>query len=158
MKRDNWKVYAWFIAVAEAVGVVSGLLSRRGMMEYAASAVQPSFAPPDWVFPVVWAILYALMGFGAARVWLAEPSMERSRGLNLYVAQLIVNFFWSLIFFNVQAFGFAFVWLILLWVLVALMIWSFAKTDRLAALLQIPYLLWLTLAAILNGAVWALNP
>ena len=157
MKRANWRVYAWFILATEAVGILSGLLSREGMMGYGETAIQPAFAPPAWLFPVVWTILYALMGIGAARVWLAEPSLERSRGLNLYVAQLIVNFFWSLIFFNLQAYGFALAWLILLWVLVAWMIWSFAKTDRLAAFLQIPYLIWLTLAAVLNGAVWILN-
>lgn len=157
MKQRDWKIYAYFIGAAELVGVVSGLLSRGGMMRYGEIAVQPGFAPPGWLFPVAWTILYALMGIGAARVWLAEPSPERSRGINLFVAQLIVNFFWSLIFFNAQAYGFAFIWLIFLWVLVARMTWTFSKTDRLAALLQIPYLLWLSFAAVLNGAVWLLN-
>lgn len=157
MKQRAWKIYAYFIATAELVGIISGLLSRAGMMRYGETAVQPGFAPPGWIFPVVWTILYALMGIGAARVWLAEPSPERSRGINLFVAQLIVNFFWSLIFFNTQAYGFALIWLIILWVLVAWMIRTFAKTDRFAALIQIPYLLWLTFAAALNGAVWLLN-
>lgn len=157
MKERQWKIYAVFIAAAELVGVVSGLLSRAGMMRYEETAAQPGIAPPGWIFPVVWTILYALMGIGAARVWLAEPSPERSRGLNLFVAQLIVNFFWSLIFFNAQAYGFALVWLILLWILVAWMSWTFAKSDRLAALIQIPYLLWLTFAAVLNAAVWVMN-
>ena len=157
MKGEKWKIYGVFIAAAETVGILSGLLSRAGMEAYSQTAVQPAFAPPAWVFPVVWTILYGLMGFGAARIWLADSSSERSRGLNLYIAQLIVNFFWSLIFFNVQSFGFAFVWLILLWGLVAWMTISFANVDRLAALLQIPYVIWLTVAAVLNGAVWGLN-
>lgn len=97
------------------------------------------------------------MGIGAARVSLTSPSAERSLGLNLFVAQLIVNFFWSLIFFNAGAYGFAFLWLLLLIALVVWMILSFRRTDPLAALLQIPYLLWLIFAAYLNYGVWSLN-
>ena len=78
-------------------------------------------------------------------------------GLNLFVAQLIVNFFWSPIFFNAQAFGLAFGWLMVLWVLVLAMILTFRKVDRLAAWLQLPYLAWLTFAAYLSYGVWMLN-
>ena len=119
--------------------------------------MKPPLSPPGWLFPVVWSILYALMGVGAARVCLAPPSRTRSLGLNLFVVQLIVNFFWSPIFFNAQAFGFAFLWLLLLWGLVLWMTCTFRKTDPLAAKLQIPYLLWLTFAAYLNFGVWYLN-
>lgn len=157
MKKGNWKVYAAWIAIAETVGLLSGLLSRKGMQLYNVTVNKPSFTPPMWVFPVVWSILFALMGVSAARIWLAEESPLRSRGLNLFVAQLIVNFFWSLIFFNLQAFGFALVWLILLWVLVAWMIWTFFQVDPLAAFLQIPYLIWLTFAGILTMFVVFLN-
>jgi len=101
--------------------------------------------------------LYALMGISAARIWLSKDSTAKSKGLNLYVAQLIVNFFWSLIFFNAQAFGFAFFWLLLLWALVLLMILQFNKVDKKAALLQIPYLIWLTFAAYLSFGVWIMN-
>lgn len=157
MGMKQWKVYGFWIVLSEAVGVISGLLSRDGMARYGATAIQPPLAPPNWLFPVVWVILYALMGIGAARIWLAEDSAERKQGLNLFVAQLVVNFFWSLIFFNLQAYGFALVWLILLWVLVAWMILTFLKVDKTAAYLQIPYLIWLTFAAYLNAAVWVLN-
>jgi tryptophan-rich sensory protein len=97
------------------------------------------------------------MGISAARVWLAPASQVKEKGLNLYVAQLIVNFFWSLIFFNAQAFGFAVLWLLLLWTLVFLIILKFYKVDKKAAILQIPYLIWLTFAAYLNVGVWVLN-
>ena len=106
---------------------------------------------------MVWTILFALMGIGAARIYLAPPSKARSRGLNLFIAQLVVNFFWSPVFFNLQAFGLAFFWLLLLWGLVIWMILTFRKVDRTAANLQIPYLLWLTFAAYLNAGVWYLN-
>lgn len=154
---ENWRVYAVWVLITEAVGALSGWLSREGMMLYAEGIIQPPLAPPGWIFPVVWTLLYALMGIGAARVWLAADSPHRSRGLNLFVAQLIVNFFWSLVFFNLQAFGFAFFWLLLLWVLVVWMIVSFYQVDRLAAWLQVPYLIWLTFAAYLSGAIWLMN-
>lgn len=157
MEKARWKVYALWIGLAESVGIVSGLLSREGMRIYNEVAVKPDFTPPMWVFPVVWSILFALMGIGAARIWLSEDSPARNRGLNLFVAQLIVNFFWSLIFFNLQAYGFALVWLILLWALVAWMTLEFYRVEPLAALLQIPYLLWLTFAGVLTAFVYVLN-
>lgn len=157
MKTKPWKTYLIWIGLAEAVGAVSGFASRDGNRIYQATALQPSVSPPAWVFPVVWGILFALMGISAARIWLSEPSSVRSRGLNLFIAQLTVNFFWTLIFFNARAYGFAFFWLLLLLGLVLWMTLTFRKTDRTAALLQIPYLLWLTFAAYLNFGVWKLN-
>ena len=156
MKR-NWKIYGGWIAVTEAVGALSGLLSRKGMQAYSENVVQPALAPPMWVFPVVWGILFALMGISAAMIWLSLDTALRRRGLNLFVAQLIVNFFWSLIFFNLQAFGFAFAWLVVLWILTAWMIWVFYRVKPVAAWLQVPYLLWLTFAGYLSFAVWMLN-
>ena len=152
------KAYLFWIILSLAVGGLSALLSREGMKIFDTQLVKPMLAPPAWLFPVVWSVLYVLMGIGAARISLSAPSKERSQGLNLFVAQLIVNFFWSLIFFNAQAFGLGFAWLLLLWGLVLAMILSFHKTDKPAAYLQIPYLLWLTFAAWLSYGIWQLNP
>lgn len=157
MIKKHWKTYALWILITEAIGALSGFLSREGMELYASAIAKPPLSPPGILFPIVWGILYALMGFSAARIYLAPHSSARSTGLNLYVAQLIVNFFWSLIFFNAQAFGLAFLWLLLLWILVFGMILVFRKIDPLAAYLQIPYLIWLTFAAYLNAGVWYLN-
>lgn len=157
MNKNNWKTYALWILLTEAVGALSGWLTREGTRIFNGAIQQPPLSPPAIVFPIVWGILYALMGFSAARISLTPPSPERSKGPNLYIAQLVVNFFWSLIFFNAQAYGFAFVWLLLLWALVLWMILTFYKVDPLAAKLQIPYLLWLTFAAYLNAGVWYLN-
>ena len=156
MKR-NWKVYGAWIAIAEAVGALSAFLSRKGMERYEQSVIQPGLAPPMWVFPVVWGILFALMGIGAAIIWQSPKNALRRKGANLFVAQLIVNFFWSLIFFNLQAFGLAFIWLLVLWVLVAWMIGVFYRAEPIAAWLQVPYLLWLIFAGYLSFAVWSLN-
>lgn len=157
MKNNKWKVYTFWILLSEAVGALSGWLSRDGMKLYEETVAQPPLSPPPLLFPIVWGILYALMGFSTARIYLSPASTDRSRGLNLFVAQLILNFFWSLVFFNVQAFGFAFLWLLALWILVLWMIIVYHRVDPLAAKLQIPYLLWLTFAAYLNAGVWYLN-
>lgn len=156
MKR-NWKPYLFWILLSETVGALSGWLTREGTEIYAQTIVKPPLSPPGWVFPLVWAVLYALMGIGAARIYQSPPSRSRSLGLNLFIAQLVVNFFWSPIFFNLQAFGFAFFWLLLLLALVLWMILAFRKADPLAAKLQIPYLVWLSFAAYLNFGVWYLN-
>jgi tryptophan-rich sensory protein len=158
MKNQLWKTYGFWIGLSEAVGIVSGLLSRNGMVIFRQTATQPVLSPPPILFPIVWTVLYALMGIGAARIYLAPPSAERSKSLNLFIAQLTVNFFWSLLFFNAKAYGFALLWLILLFLLVLWMTLAYHKIDRWAALLQVPYLLWLSFAAYLNWAVWQLNP
>ena len=151
------KTYLFWIALAEGVGALAGWLTREGTEFYKEFVAKPALAPPAIVFPIVWGILYALMGIGAARVSLTKPSRARSAGLNLFIAQLVVNFFWSLIFFNLRAYGFALAWLGLLWVLILWMIFAFRKSDRPAAWLQIPYLLWVTFAAYLNWGVWVMN-
>lgn len=157
MKKHKWISYAIWILMAEAVGALSAWLTREGTDLFNAVIRQPVFSPPPVLFPIVWGILYVLMGFSAARISHLPQSPARSRSLNLYFAQLIVNFFWSLIFFNTQRFGFAFIWLLLLWGLVLWMIVSFWEVDPTAARLQIPYLLWLSFAAVLNLGVWYLN-
>lgn len=157
MNKKPWLIYAIGILSAEAVGGLSALLTHGAMDSFRASVQQPPLSPPMILFPIVWSILYALMGIGAARIWMAPPSADRTKGLNIYIAQLILNFFWSLIFFNAQAYGFALLWLIALWLLVLWMILTFRKVDPLATWLQIPYLLWLTFAAYLNAGIWLLN-
>ena len=157
MKKSAWKTYAYWILLAEAVGGLSGWLTREGSKLYQATIQQPPLSPPGIVFPIVWGILFALMGVSAARIYLAPPSLARTRGLRLFFLQLFFNFFWSIIFFNLQAFGFALLWLLVLWGLILLMILTFRKTDAPAAWLQVPYLLWVTFAAYLNFGVWMLN-
>ena len=102
-------------------------------------------------------VLFALMGVGAARVYRAEASSARSGALGTFLLQLVFNFLWSILFFNMERYGAALLWLGALWALVLWMILRFARVDRAAARLQIPYLLWLLFAAYLNFAIWWLN-
>lgn len=153
----KWKTYAFWILLAEGVGALSGWLTRAGTKAYAQTVVQPPLSPPPSVFPWVWTVLFALMGIGAARVYAAPASNNRSRALGLFFVQLFFNFLWSIIFFNLQAYGLAFFWLLALWVLIIAMIVTFFRVDKPAAWLQVPYLLWVTFAAYLNLGVWLLN-
>ena len=157
MKKQTVLPYILWIGLAEGVGLLSGLLSRSATSTFGETVIQPPLSPPAIVFPIVWTVLFALMGIGAARVSMTPDRPARNQGLNLFVTQLIVNFFWPLIFFNAGAYGFAFFWLLLLLALVILMTLEFRKTDPLAAALQIPYLLWLLFAAYLNFGVWQMN-
>lgn len=157
MNKRTWKRYALWILLVEAVGALSGWLTRKGVRTYQETIVQPLLSPPGMVFPIVWGILFALMGIGAARIHASPPSPDRTRSLVLFWIQLAFNFFWSILFFNLQLFGLAFLWLAALWGLILWMIRSFLKVDRPAALLQIPYLVWVTFAGYLNAGVWLLN-
>ena len=157
MNKNTWKPYLFGILFTEAVGGLAGLLTREATEIYNSTIVKPALSPPAIVFPIVWAILYALMGIGAARVWMAPLSPARTRSLRLFLLQLAFNFFWSILFFNFQAFGLAFFWLAVLWILILRMILSFYEVDRLAAWLQLPYLLWVLFAAYLSFGVWKLN-
>lgn len=153
----KWKIYVIAILITEGVGALSGWLVRDATELYATMIEKPPLSPPGAVFPVVWAILYALLGIGAARIWLAPASAERQTALWAFAIQLVFNFFWSLIFFNLQSYGFALLWLVALWGLILWMIRAFDSVDPLAAKLQIPYLVWVTFAGYLNLGVWLLN-
>lgn len=154
-KRKLW-VYAAAIAIPEAVGALAGFLTREGIRNFR-NVAQSALTPPTIVFPIVWTVLYALMGVSLARIWLSDESPERTKGLSLYLFQLIFNFFWSIFFFNMKAYGFSLLWILGLWLLILLMIRAFGKVDKTAAYLQIPYLLWVTFAAYLNYQVWQMN-
>lgn len=157
MRKGQWKVYAFWIGLSELVGFLAGILIRQGVEIYSITAVKPPLSPPGWVFGVVWTILYALMGISAARIWQAENSAPKKHSINLFILQLAVNFFWPLFFFNLQAYGFALLWLIALWVLVFLLFLNNRKIDMPAAWLLLPYLIWLSFALYLNLGVYLLN-
>ena len=140
-----------------AVGGLAAWLTMDSMAQFAALA-QPPLSPPGWVFPVVWTILYLLMGWASFLVWKSgAPQAAKRRALGLYGAQLAVNFVWPLLFFRAGLYGFALIWLVILLVLVAETMLAFGRIDRRAAWLLAPYLLWLLFAAYLNAGVWMLN-
>lgn len=144
------KPYIISVLIALGVGGFSALLTMDNMNVFD-EIVKPMLTPPGIVFPIVWTILFTLMGISAARVYI------KGGNLLFYVIQLVFNFIWSLLFFNGRMFFLSFVWILFLWLFIILMIVSFYKTDKLAAFLQIPYSLWVAFASWLNFAIFMLN-
>lgn len=157
MKKIKWTDLFIFIVFAELTGAVSALLSGSFSAFYS-ELLQPPLSPPGAVFPVVWAILYALMGISAYLVWSSDTDeLSRSLGLKLYYTQLALNFSWSIIFFRFRALSIAVIVAALLLAVVGAMILVFSRIKSLAAKLNIPYFLWLCFALYLAVGVWALN-
>lgn len=151
------KPYVISIALTLGVGGLSALLTA-GNMDLYSEIVRPPLAPPPWLFPVVWTILYILMGISSAMIFTSDASKrDINNSLTVYGINLFLNFFWSIIFFNMRAYLFAFIWLIALWVTILLMIIKFIKIKPVAGYLQIPYLLWVTFAGYLTLAIYILN-
>lgn len=152
----NWKKLIICLAIPLAVGGLAALLSG-GMGDFQ-SVNQPPLSPPGWVFPVVWTILYLLMGYASYRVLVSGAESHQIRkALTLYGAQLALNFLWPIIFFGFDLYLVAFLILIALWVLIFLTIRAFSKIDERAGDLLLPYLLWVTFAGYLNLGVFLLN-
>lgn len=153
------KPYIVSIVIALGVGGLAAFLTKDNMNMYE-RIIRPALAPKAYIFPIVWTILYILMGISSARVWIQrkeKPELVLD-ALMAYVIQLILNFFWSLLFFNLQNFLFSFIWLVLLWIAITIMIARFYRVESFAAYLQIPYLLWVTFAGYLNFMIYRLNP
>ena len=151
----NIKSLIFNIIIPLAVGGISSILTRNSMEIYASSN-QPWFAPPGFLFPIVWTILYILMGISAYMILKSKSDLQ-FKAIVVYSFQLLVNFIWPLIFFNARMYLFAFFWLIILLILVLIMTILFYKINKVSAYLQIPYILWLIFASVLNFNVYLLN-
>lgn len=154
--RTDWKKLIACLALPLAVGglaaALSGGMDSYGMLE------KPPLSPPGWVFPVVWTVLYLLMGYASYRTLTSGASSEDIRRAWLfYGLQLLANFIWPLLFFGGELYLTSLLWLIVLWILIFLTIWAFSRVDERAGDLLIPYILWVTFAAYLNLGVYLLN-
>ncbi len=156
MKID-WKKLIVAVAIPLAVGGLASLLTAEAYADFG-KLQQPQLSPPAWLFPVVWTILYFLMGVASYIIWTSVTTYEkRKHALFIYGMQLFFNFMWSIIFFNLKEYYFAFVWLTALWLLIYLTYTHFKRIDGLAAKLLIPYLVWVAFAGYLNLGVAILN-
>lgn len=157
-KKIDWKRLIILLAIPLLVGGLSSLLTGNDMSSMYTSIEQPPLSPPSALFPIMWTILYILMGVSSYLVSGTEvPTRKRNVALTIYGAQLVVNFFWSILFFRMQLILFSFFWIVLLWILVLIMILVFGRISKAAAWLQVPYLIWLTIAAYLNIGIYLLN-
>lgn len=155
--KIKWKPLLLALALPLAVGGFSAFLTRDGMRAFALLK-QPPLSPPAWLFPVVWTLLYLMMGLASYLVWVSGVSdRRRERALTVYGLSLAANFLWPILFFTVQAWLAAFLLLLLLWALVGIAALLFGAITPRAGKLLLPYLAWLTFAAYLNLGVWLLN-
>ena len=153
-----WKQKNFYIAlgIPLAVGGLAALLS--GGMGNFETMNKPPLSPPGWVFPVVWTILYLLMGYSSYRIYTSKaPSHKIRSALKLYIAQLAVNFLWPIVFFGFSQYLAAFFVLLALWLLIFWTIQRFTKIDTKAGDLLLPYLIWVTFAGYLNLGIYLLN-
>lgn len=155
--KIQWKALIISIAIPLLVGGLSALLTKNSMAAFEALQ-KPPFAPPGWLFPVVWTILFVLMGIASYLVYTSNaPPQEKKHALQIYAIQLIFNFFWSIIFFNLSLYSFAFVWLVALLILALSTTFAFWRISRPAGYLLIPYIIWITFAGYLNLSIAFLN-
>ena len=157
MKGKNWKTLLLCLVIPLAAGGIGTLLAGGFSGSYEAM-YKPLLSPPGWVFPVVWTVLYLLMGYASYLVYTSEASMPRKRrALTVYGVQLVINLLWPLFFFRLGWYTFAFIWLLLLIAAVLLCRMLFRYIERRAGDLLLPYLIWLFFAAYLNLGVAILN-
>lgn len=155
--KIKWKELIISVAIPLAVGGISGFLNRNSMKGFE-SLNQPPLSPPGWLFPVVWTILYTLMGIASYLIYTSyAPKQKKKNALTVYGVQLFFNFVWSFLFFSFGLYTFAFVWIVILWALIILTTVLFSKISKPAAYLMIPYILWVTFAAYLNLGIAILN-
>lgn len=157
MKKIHIGTLIATISLPLLVGISSALLSSKGMLAYK-DMNKPPLSPPSWVFSIAWTILYILMGLATYYVVISDKAgYLKATPLRLYAIQLIMNFMWSIVFFNWNMYLFAFIWLIIMWAIVIVCAVQFFFIDKTAAYLLIPYILWLTFAAYLNLGSYILN-
>jgi len=145
------------LALTLGTGAIAGIFTASAVPEWYAALNRPSFSPPNWLFGPVWTILYILLGISLFLIWNLDASKARNMAILFFVMQLIFNFCWSFIFFYSKMIGFALVEIVVLWIMIIIMMILFYRIKPMAAYINIPYILWVTFASILNGAYYFLN-
>ena len=161
MKKINWKRLIIALALPQLAGFIGSLFTTQAIPTWYATLNRPSFAPPNWLFAPVWTLLFILMGIAFYLVWQTPVKKKRKlikkEAVLAFFTQLLFNVLWSMIFFAQQQLFFAFLEILILWNLIVITILRFEKIKPLAAYLMIPYLFWVSFAAILNLGFLLLN-
>lgn len=159
--KDNKKTRIGILFAAILIplltGVLSALLTMKDMQLYVLRN-HPPLSPPAVLFPIVWTVLYLMMGIASYQIWTSDVSREkRNKALNIYYAQLAMNFFWSILFFIYDWYLFALIWLVIMWILVLICMIRFIRIKASAGLMMIPLLVWITFAGYLNAAWYIMS-
>ena len=152
----EWIKVAIAVLICEAAGFIGAIFTFSSLTTWYASLMKPFFSPPDWVFPVAWPVLYALMGFSLYYAW-NENIENKKAPMMIFSIQLLLNTLWIFIFFGLENQFYSLVEIIILWFAILATIISFFRFSRKAAYMLIPYLLWVIFAAVLNYYVWIFN-
>jgi translocator protein len=150
----QWWVLAGFLILCVGGGTLAGLVSAPAILEWYPALNKPSWTPPSWLFGPAWTVLYILMAIAA---WLVWKTGNAKTALILFVAQLLLNFAWSILFFGARSPGLGLIDVTAMWLAIAATIFAFALKSRTAAFLMVPYLCWVSFAAALNAAIFMLN-
>ncbi len=157
MKEIKWPLLLICIAIPLVSGSLSGLAIADHISSWYSTLNKPSFNPPNYLFGPVWSVLYILMGIGLYLILQTPKSAMRTKSIILFAVQLILNLSWSFIFFNAQSPFAALIIIGILWIAILMMMIYFHTLSPIASYLQIPYLLWVSFASVLNAAIWLLN-
>ncbi len=146
------------IVIPVTIGATAGFFTITGVDSWYQTINKPSWNPPNWIFGPVWTTLYVMMGVALFFVWKSDVREAlKKTAITLFAVQLVLNFLWSFIFFNQQQPGWALVEIVMMWIAILLTIFAFAKIDKTAAWLLVPYISWVSFATILNYTIWQLN-
>ena len=157
MKNKKIFTYAVFIIICQLAGIIGSLFTTPAIRGWYTGIVKPSFNPPNWIFAPVWTTLFILMGIAVSMIWLSEKNDIRKKALVVFFVQLVLNTLWSIIFFGMENPMLAFIEIIVLWFAILYTIILFWKINKPAAILLIPYILWVSFASVLNLTIALLN-
>ena len=154
----NWTRLAFSLGICLGAGGLGSVATRQSLMTWYPKLIKPFFSPPDWIFAPVWTTLYLMMGYSAYLVWQKKESAAGvTRALSWFGIQLFINISWSFVFFKFQSLVGGVLVIMALWSSILLTIVKFTKISKKASSLLMPYLLWVSFAAVLNVALWRLN-
>ncbi len=157
MKEINWVSLLACVGGVLLIGTISGLANAGSINGWFSTLNKPSFNPPNYLFGPVWTTLYILMGISLYLILQSPRTDSRNTALIIFAFQMVLNFSWSFLFFYFKWPGIAFMEIIVMWIAIIMMILTFYRISNTAAYLQIPYLMWVSFASILNGTIWYLN-
>ena len=157
MRPARYLALLGFLAAAFIAGGIGSAATFENVRSWYPSLQKPSWTPPNWLFGPVWTCLYVAMSVAAWRVWQRSEGSAARTELTLYAAQITLNLFWSIVFFGLRNPALGLIDIVLLWSLLLTMQIRFFRADRIAALLWLPYLLWVSFATALNASIWWLN-
>ncbi len=157
MKNASLLKFLVSIVLPLSVGAIAGIATAQSIPEWYTTLNRPVFNPPNWIFGPVWTTLYVLMGISLFLIWKQDVSKKRNVAIFIFFFQLLLNFAWSFIFFYFKMIGFALIEIILLWINIVAMLVLFYKIKPVASYINIPYLLWVTFATVLNASYYYLN-